>query len=354
MRHVRFLIPCLLLAGCGGTGAARPQAPAPLPLSALVPLRTLTWAIETDEPQPAWHPSANRVVVANQGGGFTILEDGRPPADFGADDKRYFGHPRWIDGERIVFGARDNVVRTGEGRVVPSADGLTEITVGATVTDRRQLWTGGWRPRVGPDAVWTQFADMIVRVPFSGDAEEFGPGFLPEPQADGPGVCWQETPITTPDLWTQHTGAGALVVRWKPGVVTTYPRCLQARWVAGGGGLVVTRLKGEPPTPAQGPWWKPGTEVLHIAGPEAAPRLVLDDARDPDPNPAFALVAARSAQGPIQVATLDGSDATAVAEAGERPLWNCDGTRLLYQAQQRDGGAAPRPVLRVELYAVRR
>ena len=61
--------------------------------------------------------------------------------------------------------------------------------------------------------VWAQVQDEIFNVDAHGVISEFGKGFDPQPQTDGPGLCWRDTPAFSTDWWTGSTGLGSMMIR---------------------------------------------------------------------------------------------------------------------------------------------
>ena len=321
----------LAASGCAERVAtARPQD--------FVAYRSYQWPTTTKDAQADWNPMLNQ-VVARAAGGFTVLTEGKGKQDyFVAEDKRDTGLPSWINHYQFVFGPRQHMLRGGDGTMVPSADGLTVITLqSGGQPSRRQLSPKGFRPRSGQGWIFGQLQDRMYRADEDGGVEELGPGFWPEPQegADAKGLAWQTTPLVEPDLWTANPPLGRLVVRWRVGELDEYPACTEARWDRRSGGLLATRVRAE--APAGKPWWQAGTEVVAIDGPGAQLRVIASNARNADANPVEPVVAVQTTDGKVLLVSWDGVDSLEL-DRGENPRWNFDGTRLMFEQRDTQGG----------------
>lgn len=321
------VIAALVIAACAGTA----QVPRAVP-SDLVEVRLYAFDCPLAEPQPAWAPVGDRIAIriAN---GFALLEEGRKRQEvFGASGSKDRQHPCWLDDKHLLLGSSANVIRLADGTMVPPGQGLELIELRDDGdTPRKEIDRWGYRPRVGGErrpVIVTQVEDRVRMVdPDKAKGEDFVDGFFAEPQPDGPGLAWTETPVVEPDHWIGRAGAGALVVRWKSEVVDRIPSALQPRWVPGGRGLVATRLRG--PAPPTGPWWQPGTEVIWIPGPGQAPVVITDDGRDPAPHPTHPLVVVTAKTGLVVCALGGTQPAQPLKMSGSAPLWNAAGDRLL-------------------------
>ncbi len=341
------LILCLALAALAAC------APRPTSTSAeATVVRTVRLPTTVPDPEPAWNPTANRIVVRSANG-FAILEEGLRPIYLVAEDRRTTGAPQWLTPDRVVFGPAANAVRTTDGRIVPTTEGLTAVTVGPKgATDKFTLAPGGYRPRVGDDAVYAQVEDRIRLVSRGNDPVDFAPGFFAEPQRGGPGLAWQEQPVVEEDWWTGRAGTGSLVIRWRPGTADSLPGLIMPRWTATGG-IVATRLAGTPPAGSTRQNWylRIGTDVVHVAKPGAKPLVVVAGGHSPAPHPRFPLLAAVDRDGSLVLADLAGSTPRRLASGARGPLWNHDGTRLLYEEPAADPAEPPILVMLVITWA---
>ncbi len=348
MRRHRTLGRCAVLAvlACGALslgaclGMDRPVAPpplAPLDPSALTLIRSYGWSTSVADPQASWAPGDNRVLArASSGCEVFVGNDGDSPSElYHSVERRPSWDPAWVNANQVVFGPRDNVQRLDDGRVVPTVDGLTLLSLGADPKPM-PLTKLGFRPRVADNGMYVQSEDRILAIDIAGTVTEFGRGFFAEPQRGGPGIAWQETPVTETDWWTGRAIRSDLDVRWRPGSVDLIHAAVEPRWCADGG-ILATVLRADPP--ANGPWWKAGTDVVYLAGPGKAPRVVAHDARDASPHPTRALVAVASATGRVLLIARDGSKSVDFC-AGCHPRWNFDGTRLLVQDRPSEPPAA--------------
>ncbi len=290
----------------------------------------MTWA--------EWNPTDYQVLV-RAAGGFALLDEGHGQQGYyNSLEKRSMHHAAWINGNEFVFGPAENVVTTADGSIVPHTDGLTVVAIKAgQPVATRQLARVGWRPRPWQDRVVAQVEDRIVVVDSGATMKDFVPGFLPEPQRHGPGICFQQTPVFDQDHWTAKERLGALVVRWQPARISGIPAAIQPAWTAAGG-VVAIQLASEPP--AVGPWWSVATTLVHLAGPGAAPVVVASDVHDPAPHPSLPLVAATDRDGRLVLIDLRGRPQAVLAEIGQRPRWSADGLRLLAEEPLQ---VAPKP-----------
>jgi hypothetical protein len=328
-------------------------APRPLPGSAQASvIRSYRLPTTVVDPEPAWNPEGDRLVVRSANG-FAVLEEGQRPVYLVAEDRRTTGAPQWLTADRVVFGPGANAVRTPDGRIVPTSEGLTAVTVGPKgVVEKFTLAPAGYRPRVGPDVVYAQVADQIQVVARGGGTEVFAPGFFAEPQRAGKGVAWQTLPVIEEDWWTGSKGHGALVIRWRPGSVDTLPGLVVPRWTAAGG-VVATRLTAPLPAGAGRLDWflRTGTEVVHVAEPGSAPAVVVPGGHSAAPHPRLPLVAAIDRDGALVLADLPAGTPRRIAAGARAPLWNRDGTRLLYEEQGADPKEPPTLVVMVLAWA---
>jgi hypothetical protein len=304
------------------------------------------------DPEPAWNPAADRIVVRSANG-FAILEEGQRPVYLVAEDRRTSGAPQWLTPDRVVFGPAANAVRTSDGRIVPTTDGLTAVTVGAKgASEKFTLAPSGYRPRVGTDAVYAQVEDRIRLVARGGEPVDFAPGFFAEPQRSGPGLAWQELPVVEEDWWTGRAGTGSLVIRWRPGQADSHPGLIMPRWTRDGG-VVATRLAGTPPAGSTRQNWylRVGTDVVHVPRAGTTPAVVVPGGHSADPHPLLPLVAAVDRDGSLVLADLAGGAPRRIASGARGPLWNHDGTRLLYEEVGSDPSQPPILVVLVITWA---
>jgi hypothetical protein len=342
-----FALPVPALAGCifpllalAALGLSSCQPRTAVDPNGLSVIRTYRFDSVVSDPQPAWNP-ASYMIVARTLEGFALLQEGAGRQEyFASEEARQTWYPAWANRDQFVFGPMRNVTAVGDGRVVASTDGLTVVTVEdnglkCSVT-RTVLASLGFHPRPLGDRIYAQAENKMVIVDHDGKVADAGEGFFPEPQADGPGIAWQETPLTESDAWTGKSGRGRLFVRWKPGVVSEIPGGCEARWTATGG-LVCTVLRADPP--ADRPWWTVGTDVVYLAEPGAEPVVVAKNARAAAPHPKEALIAVADAAAGIRLVSLRQPQAAEVllAVAGSAPAWSFDGLRLLAVEPKGDG-----------------
>jgi hypothetical protein len=313
-----------VMGGCGG----------PRPLvgpNDFKELRTYGWETTVPDPQAQWNPETYQVLT-RAAGGFVIFDEGKgKQAYFASNEQRGTHYPVWISRNQFAFGPGENLIRTSDGALVPNAEGLTVVTIGDKLAMTTKTITKvGFRPRVWGERLVAEYQERILLVDGHGTTSEYDRGFFPEPQRHGPGICWQETPVIEPDYWTgQDARRGRLFIRWnEKDRLTELPNAIEARWTSAGG-VVATRLRADPPEGQ--PWWRAGTDVVHVAGPTAAPVVVAADARSAAPHPTAPVVAAVGANGSLIICSLDGSWRRLVAEQGDHPQWSHDGERLIVE-----------------------
>ncbi|MBA3707567.1 MAG: hypothetical protein H0W83_01960 [Planctomycetes bacterium] len=337
------VVACIAALGALSGCAARPTASLPEDFEII---RSYGWDTSVADPEASWSPATNK-VVARDAGGFVILLEGDTGTGrqrFASKERRETHHPVWINEQEVVFGPSANAERLPDGRVVPASEGLTVVTLNGATPLQKLLSKVGYRPRIGKDRIFAQVEDHIVTIDEFGGKEDFGPpGFFAEPQRDGDGVCWQETPVTEPDWWTGKPVRSNLVIRWSWRQVDQLPGGLEPRWT-NSGGVVATVLRAEP---ASGqPWYEVGTDVVHIAGPKRAPVVVAHNARDASPHPTQPVIAVATPDGRIAIVSCDGTHRVDIAE-GRHPQWSPDGTRLLVE-EARSSAPPALPSLREE------
>ena len=338
MRPLSLLVLILAMVSCA--------RPAPRPDQVTV-IRDYGWDTTVDEPQPAWNPASYQVVV-RAAGGFAVLDEGKGRQEyFLGQEHRSYAPPVWIDPRRFVVGSPTNVITTKDGRVVPAAQGVQIVTMrtGANA-DVRELGVVGYRPRPWQDQVVVQVEDKIMIYPPNGKLVEFGPGFYAEPQRQGPGIAWQETPVYDRDHWTARPALSDLVIRWRRGAVTTIPRAVEPRWTAAGG-VIAYQLDQAPPTDGK-PWWEGvSCRLVHLKGEGGGLVVIGDDLLHADPHPAWPMLAANDREGRVVLVSLQDGSRRVLAEAGSFPQWSADGRRLLIQETVLAGAQAGRIYLRV-------
>jgi hypothetical protein len=317
-----------VLSGCG-------QPPRTVTVDDFQLLRSYGWDTTVADPQATWNPETYQ-VLARSVGGFVLLDEGSGKQQyFASKSKHDTAFPTWVSARQFAFGARDNVITTGDGRVVPTSEGVSVVTLGESITGKdvphapKNLTTYGYRPKVwGRNLVVASEDRLYVVDPF-GTIAEFGPGFMPEPQRKGEGIAWQDRPVFETDHWTgATTRRGNLLIRWRPGVTTSIPNAVEAHWSAGGG-VLYTVMRAEP-VPGQ-PWWSGGTDIYHLANAKAKPVLVAADARSGAPHPKEPVCAAIGKSGALVICGYDGSFRHQVAVLGEAPAWSHDGRRLMVE-----------------------
>jgi len=313
---------CLAALGCH---------PPPRPVAVVHPgdfsiIRSYGWDTEVVNPQPLWSPDDYRLVVRDAGG-FEILsgDDGTTPPDvYRSVEGRDSFFPIWLDSDHVLFGPSHNVERLSDGRIVPDVQGLTKVLIGSK-PENKQFCALGFRPRLGGHGtIFVQSEDHIVTVDPLGQSQEFGPGFYAQPQAGGDGVAWQETPVFETDWWTGKPVRADLVIHWPKGQVDLLMAGVEPAWCSDGG-LVATVLRSDP-TPGMS-WWKAGTDVVHLAGPGAAPVKICSDAREPACDPRLPIIAVTTTAGEVVLYSEDGTQSKDLGP-GSCPVWSFDGTRL--------------------------
>ena len=303
-------------------------------------LRTYGWPTTVAEPQATWNPDTYQ-VLARSTGGFVLLEEGSGKQQyFASRGKHETAFPAWVSARQFVFGPKDNVITTVDGRVVPTTEGLSVVTLLESYSGKdvplppKNLTTYGYRPKVWGRNIVAASEDRIYVVDPFGTIAEFGPGFMPEPQRKGDGIAWQDRPVLETDHWVGNaTRRGTLIIRWRPGVTITMPNAVEARWTPTGG-LLCTVMRAEP-VPGQ-PWWSGGTDIYYFAHAKALPVLVAVDARAGAPHPTEPVCAAIGKSGALIICGYDGSFRHQVAPLGEAPGWSHDGRRLMVEEPNED------------------
>ncbi len=317
----------------------------------LKPIRTYGWSASVVDPAPDWNPSTN-VLVARSIGGFSLLEEGgRGERAFDSDDRRESHTPIWLNRDQFVFGPARNAIPAADGTISTPSDGLTVATINAVGKPARtKLSDRGFRPRrAGDSSICAQDGNLIIFIDAQGQIGEFGEGFDPEPQPDGPGLCWRDRPAFDTDFWTGRRDLGTMFVRWSRGQVDNLGNAVQAAWTRHGG-VIATVLEGT--APAGSPWWSAGTHLVHSAGPGAPVLELRAQARDPAPHPLIDLLAWTDRDGGVWIGSMrpDGWSER-IAESGWRPRWNPDGMRLCYLESPKEGSQIP--AIRVVVLALR-
>jgi hypothetical protein len=314
------LILALALTACG------PRTPEP---DRYTVLRTYGWDTTVPDPQAEWNPTSYQVLSRAEGG-FVLLDEGSGKQDYFASlENRQIHHPTWLNGTQFVYGPATNVLRADSGAVVPHPDGLHVVRLlNNRPVSNKPLASAGYRPRRWKELVVAQVEDRLQLIDNRGKVREFSTGFAAIPQADGPGICYLETPVFENDLWTAKPKLSSLIIRWKPGKVTVVPGGVDATWTANGG-VVVTVLADEP-EPGK-PWWAKGTELRYFTGPKDPGRLVGTDLHAATAHPVNLTLAAVAADGRLMLVDLPGRPSRVLADHGERPRWSIDGTRLLVE-----------------------
>ncbi|MCS6971332.1 MAG: hypothetical protein RMM29_03030 [Planctomycetota bacterium] len=326
------MIAALLLAACSG----EPRLLEPR----LQAVRTYGWPSTVVDPEPDWSPVDYRLLVRSQGG-FALLSEGtRQEQRFAAQDGRESHHPRWLNRQQFVFGPGWWVRRDADGRVLTPSEGITLVTLeDGRPVQRRVLSERGWRPQPWQGLILVEEAQRLLEIDAAGGVREFGEGFNPVPQPNGPGLFWRDTPAFDPDWWTGRDGVGQGWVRWRPGKVDALGDAVQAAWTHRGGLLITVRRARA--APGQ-PWWAGGTDVYWVAGPGAQPALARAHARDPAAHPTADLMAWTGEDNGVWIGTLrpDGWRER-IAEDGYRPRWSHDGRRLCWLQPPPPGSQLP-------------
>jgi hypothetical protein len=317
-----------LLSGCG----APPRQPVATDFQVL---RSYGWDTTVADPQAVWNPETYQ-VLARSSGGFVLLEEGSGKQQYFATKTKFdTANPVWLNQRQFVFGPKDNVITTDDGRVVPTSEGLSMVTLLESISGKevplapKSLTTYGYHPKVwGRNLVAASENRIYVIDPFA-SIREFGPGFLPEPQRKGEGIAWLDRPVFETDHWAGgDTRRGNLLVRWRKGATRTIANGVEPRWTADGG-VIATIMRAEP-VPGQ-PWWSGGTDIYYYADAKAAPVLVAADARAGAPHPREPVCAAVGRNGTLLVCGYDGSFRHQLAVLGEAPGWSYDGRRLMVE-----------------------
>ncbi len=317
-----------LLSGCA-------QPPRAITADDFQILRTYGWPTTVASPQAIWNPETYQ-VLARSSGGFVLLDEGSGKQQyFASRGKHETAYPAWVSARQFVFGPKDNVITTADGRVVATSEGLSVVTLLESITGKdvpqapKSLSTYGYRPRVWGRNIVAASEDRIYVVDPFGTIAEFGPGFMPEPQRKGEGIAWQDRPVLETDHWIGNaTKRGNLIIRWRSGLTTTMPNAVEARWTPTGG-VLCTVMRAEP-VPGQ-PWWSGGTDLYFLAHAKAAPVLVAVDARSGAPHPQEPVCAAVGKSGAVVICGYDGSFRHQVAALGDAPAWSYDGRRLMVE-----------------------
>lgn len=331
MKAIALLAAVLLLAACAGRAPLESQ---------LKPIRTYGWQASVVDPAPEWRPGSQTILVRSLGG-FSLLEEGgRGETRYPAENRSESHLPRWLNPDQFVYGPAYNARRGGDGTVTTPSEGLTVVTLGEGRAERTKLADRGYRPvPAGKGLVLAQEANRILFIDSRGQVEEFGEGFDAEPQYDGPGLCWRDTPAFETDWWTGRPGPGAMHVRWERGRVDDLGDAVQAAWTRHGEVLYTTR-RGQPA--AGQPWWAGGTDIMRLSGPGGEPVLVRRGAYDPQPHPVADLLAWSGDDGGVYIGTIRADGwSERVAEAGSRPRWSPDGLRLCWLAPPAKGSQIP-------------
>jgi hypothetical protein len=329
------------MAGCG----TRPQVVAPTDFSII---REYHLDADVVDAQPAWSPIDYR-VLARSSNGFVLLQgdDGPHAGDrYRSIEGRESHFPAWINAKQVVFGPSRNADVAADGRVMPTTQGLTVVTLGRDPS-QRQISKNGYRPRIGQGRIFAQFEDHILVIDERGGIEDFGRGFFAEPQRVGEGVAWQETPVCEPDYWTGKPVRSNLIIRWHPGVVDQVTAGLQPAWTADGA-LAATVVRADP-APGR-PWWKSGTDVIFMSHPGAVPLIIAHDARDAAPCPTQPVIAVSTNAGRVALVSRDGTTSVELCD-GSHPQWSHDGTRLLVEPAPEDAPSGKLPTTRAQVPA---
>jgi hypothetical protein len=331
----------LTLTACGR------QVPPP---EAFHVLREYGFNATVADPEPTWNPS-NYQILVRAAGGFAILDEGGGRQEyFAGKEKREYHHAAWLDAHRFIVGPNSNIITTEEGRIVPNTDGLRILSVlpGRPVDVREFALVGYW-PRPWNDGIIAQVEDKISIYDANGKRREFGVGFNPIPQRKGVGVAYQETPIFEKDYWTAKTPLGALVIRWRPGVITTIPAATEACWTAQGG-VVATKLT-TLPKPGED-WPMAASTLVYSAGPDVAIKEIGTGLAHPDCHPAWPLVVANDVEGQVVLISLTTGERRIIAKQGDYPRWSGDGRRLLVQETSLTGVDAGQIYLHVYVLGI--
>ncbi len=319
--------------------------------SQLKTIRSYGWPATVVDPDPDWNPGKHILIARTIGGFCTLEEGGQGVRNFAADDRRESHHPRWLNREQFVFGPGWNARRAVDGSISTPSEGITVVTMADDrPTSKVLLCDRGTRPQpAGGALVVAQQANRILFIDNHGSISEFGEGFEAVPQADGPGLCWRDTPVFEPDWWTGRTGPGSMYVRWQASKVDKLPGGMQAAWTRRGT-VLATVL--DAPAAAGQAWWGGGTHIIHLATPGGLPQLVRAGAHDPAPHPIADLLAWTGEDGGVWMGTIRADGwSERIADAGSRPRWSHDGLRLCWIQPPTAGSQLP--AIRVMVLAVR-
>lgn len=117
----------VVTAAIGHSGCSTPRAL--LDPTGVSVIRTYQLNSTVINPQPAWNPETY-MIVARSLGGFGLLQEGQGRQEyFESRENRPTFYPAWINRDQFVFGPQHNVTSIADGRVVPSTDGLTLVSV---------------------------------------------------------------------------------------------------------------------------------------------------------------------------------------------------------------------------------
>ena len=335
---VLLVLSSLLVVGC----AQRAVVVTPAEVSVI---RSYRLSTDVSDTQVAWQPGTYLLAV-RQLRGVSFLDEKRSER-FASEQRLETGHPAWVSRDQLVFGPLRNALVLADGRVVPTTQGLTVLDVrddGRVVNVKpHRFSTSGWRPRPVGDGVLAQVGERMFSYDALGVGTDIGLGFMPEPQVGGPGLCWQETPVTAPDHWTGKPVLGRLFIRWKPGRITEVMGGVEARWTPDGR-VVATRLKATP-TPRT-VWWEVGTEVV-IVDHDGTVRTLADGARHPEPHPDEPMLAVTTSSGGCDLVSYDGRSRNSLYPAqSAHPRFSSDGLRLALETpDSKDPGLSALTVL---------
>ena len=339
MRCPKLLLPLALLVAVVGGCAQRTV----LDPEGVGIIRTYQFSCTVADPQPAWNPQTEMLVVRSING-FGLLQEGRGRQEyFDSVESRQTWHPAWINRDQFVFGPQKNVITLIDTRVVAATDGLSLVNIQdnglkCDIT-RDQLSKIGFAPRPAGNVVYAQVEDSMIIIDREGNRSDAGQGFGLEPQINGPGICWRDTPLGEVDHWEGKAGRGILFIRWGKGLITEIPGGCQARWTANGG--VVCTVMRQVPSPNK-PWWTGGADVVYVAGPNDEPRVVAKDCRSPAAHPSQPLIAVADGAAGVRLVSLRSPPPPPqlLTAIGSEPLWNHDGSRILAVDRSDDGKPA--------------
>ena len=320
----------LLLSIVACTQAQRPSPGSAGPQD-FIPVRNHGWLTGLQEPQADWHPDS-RQIVSRARNGLALYREGQQNARvFTYEDGRQPWDPYWLNHREIVFGPRPEVSRDDQSRIVLPRDGLMITTQNSdrSLGEPRPLSDIGYRPRPWPgQGILASAGDAIHLFSPRGQRRLYEAGFDPQPDPLGPALAWRDTPATGADFWTGIEGHGSYLVRWGPGQVSQVSGGMEAAW-APWGGIFITVIPAEADKAA----WRQGpTSLVYLSGPDAVPQQIAEDVHSPHVHPSQPVVAVVSRDGRVLIIGMDGSQGPrGVSDAGTRPRWSPDGTRLLYE-----------------------